>query len=151
MPLTRVYIESGICHATLPCTLRPNVDGTGGFTKTPSTACGAVGVFTYDLLHIESKTRDKKVSVMFSVPFDDVAYTDLYAVGVCNKDDYLCDDILFKQMYRGEATWFSRDTSGKDLTWNASDIAIKATMSGKDICHITVNVVDAGTDSTHTA
>ncbi|XP_072224854.1 DELTA-actitoxin-Aas1a-like [Leuresthes tenuis] len=89
-----VHLISGNCEVPLPPTLGPSETGTALFIKAPHTACGSVGILTYDLLQESSRQFRGRMAVMFSVPYDFVLYSSWYGVGVLGRD-MLCNKELF--------------------------------------------------------
>ncbi|KAG8006706.1 Bryoporin [Nibea albiflora] len=124
-----VYSESGFCVETLPLTLDPSSSGNALFTKTPHTARGAVGVFTYDLHDKSTKESTEKIAVMFSVPYDYNLYSNWYAVGIFDKSTE-CNHDLYHQMYNNNGTSFVRGkASGPCLKHKKNRVTIVASMS----------------------
>ncbi|XP_038138031.1 DELTA-sagatoxin-Srs1a-like [Cyprinodon tularosa] len=119
------------------------MSGTALFEKTPNTACGSVGVFTYDILPGSNSQNKGRVAVMFSNPYDFNFYSNYYAIGVFSKDKK-CDNDLYNEMYSGKEIDFVRGkASGPSLTYKAGDLIIRASMSDSyqpilklDICDI---------------
>ncbi|CAK6980509.1 DELTA-thalatoxin-Avl1a-like [Scomber scombrus] len=125
----RVHTVSGHCETPLPPTLGPSESGSARFTKTPQTACGSVGVFTYDLLNGSTKQHDARLAVMFSNPYDFNLYSNWYAVGVFDTAK-TCDHELYKQMYNSAENGFVRGKAkGSGLTYSSHHVTIRATMS----------------------
>ncbi|XP_071341634.1 uncharacterized protein [Trachinotus anak] len=125
----QVYTESGTCEDPLPPVLKPSESGSALFKKTPHAACGAVGVFMYELLHVPTNEKKGKIGVLYSNPYDFVLYSNWHGVGVFDMDKS-CDYALYDLMYNGEEKGFVRGkASGHDLTYSHLDIKIKASMS----------------------
>ncbi|XP_034063681.1 DELTA-thalatoxin-Avl1a-like [Gymnodraco acuticeps] len=125
----RIYLSSGFCATPFPPTVAPQASGIALFTKTPNTARGSVGVFTYDLLKKDKKPAAEKIAVMFSVPYDFVSFKNWYALGVFDKSKQ-CDVGLYNQMYNDNQTTFRRQIpDGSCLTYEGDHITIMATMS----------------------
>lgn len=74
------------------------------FIKTHDTACGAVGVFVYDLQRNHEK---KNIAIMFSVPYNYNHFQNVYALGISDETK-ACDRNLFNEMYYNDCTWFTR-------------------------------------------
>ncbi|XP_023147356.1 DELTA-sagatoxin-Srs1a-like [Amphiprion ocellaris] len=137
-----VYVYSGHCQDALPSTLGPSENGSALFTKTPNTACGAVGVFTYDL-YSESTNRDeKKMAVMFSNPYNFNFYSNLYAVGLFDKNE-LVDYSLYDKMYYKTGIEFVRDHAGSDLIYKGNGLIISATMTDSYQPQLDVNIISS--------
>nr|XP_020476905.1 DELTA-sagatoxin-Srs1a-like [Monopterus albus] len=125
----RVYTYSGNYNKPLPATIGPSKSGGALFTKTPNTACGSVGVFTYDLQNKSTKRCSRKVAVMFSNPYDFNLYSNWFAVGVFNKNKK-CDYDLYSEMYYNEEKGFVRgEARNHALTYTSDVVNIIATMS----------------------
>ncbi|XP_067332503.1 DELTA-sagatoxin-Srs1a-like isoform X1 [Channa argus] len=124
-----VHAVSGSCDKPLPPTLSPTESGSALFIKTPHTACGSVGVFTYDLHNKATATYDGRVAVMFSVPYDFNLYSNWYAVGVFGVEKH-CDKHLYEAMYYNAERGFVRGKAkGPSLTHRGAVVTIRATMS----------------------
>lgn len=125
----RTFTSSGSCATPLPPTVAPLKSGNAVFQKTPHTARGAVGVFTYDLLNMGRNQTAEKIAVMFSVPYDFNVHSNWYAVGVFNKSKQ-CDSDLYCEMYNKKDITFVRGkASGGVLTFEGKQVTIMATMS----------------------
>ncbi|XP_044040340.1 bryoporin-like [Siniperca chuatsi] len=124
-----VSTVSGSCAKALPPTLSPSESGSALFIKTPDTACGSVGVLTYDLQNASTEKCDGKMAVMFSVPYDFNVYSNWYAVGVFDENK-VCDNSLYEEMYHNAENGFVRGQA-KDggLTYKGKGVAVRATMS----------------------
>ncbi|XP_054861392.1 DELTA-sagatoxin-Srs1a-like [Amphiprion ocellaris] len=123
-----VFLDSGRCLNTLPSTIGPSLHGSALFIKTHDTACGSVGVFTYDLYNESTKRHEKKMAVMFSNPYDFNINSNLYAVGLFDKKQ-LCDHSLFSKMYYDTGTEFVRRGAGYSLTYKRDGLIISANMT----------------------
>ncbi|XP_028990723.1 uncharacterized protein LOC114846102 [Betta splendens] len=124
-----VYTVSGFCEKPLAPTLSPSESGSSLFIKTPHSARGSVGVFTYDLQNTTTKTFGGRIAVMFSVPYDYNLYSNWYGVGVFGLDRQ-CGQLLFDQMYNDTETSFVRGKAKMpSLTYKGSNVIIRATMS----------------------
>ncbi|XP_062407561.1 uncharacterized protein LOC134098511 [Sardina pilchardus] len=120
---------SGYCNDPLPPTLNPSEEGKGCFIKTAHTACGSVGVFTYDIFQQHENQYIGKIAVMFSNPYDFSLYSNWYAVGVLGMEKS-CDYELYNEMYNGVQMGFVRGkASGSSLTHDGSSVGITASMS----------------------
>lgn len=127
--MTRVFFESGGCGVPLSPSIPNSSCGLAQFSKTPNTARGSVGVFTYDLLNKSTKESTEKMALMFSVPYDFIEYSNLYAVGVFDSDTE-CDYDLYKCMYYKTDTTFVRGKACEPyLTYEGNEVTIMAAMS----------------------
>ncbi|XP_075998794.1 uncharacterized protein LOC142992313 [Genypterus blacodes] len=123
------YIVSGRCSIPLSQTIQFSESASALFIKTPNTACGSVGVFTYDLVRNDTKRSHGKMAVMFSVPYDFNMHSNWYAVGIFYTTKS-CDYDLYHQMYEGRERSFSRATAkGPSLQYNCKHVTIRANMS----------------------
>uniref|UniRef100_A0A672FKH7 DELTA-sagatoxin-Srs1a n=1 Tax=Salarias fasciatus TaxID=181472 RepID=A0A672FKH7_SALFA len=117
------------CAAPFPPSIRSNALESALFIKTPHTACGSVGVVTYDLLNNDSSQRREKIAVMFSNPYDFNSHSNLYAVGVFDVSRE-CDENLYHEMYYETNDSFVRSKpDGKVLSYRGKEVTINATMS----------------------
>ncbi|CAL8318426.1 unnamed protein product [Lota lota] len=110
-----MHVTSGHCFKPLPLEVKPATKDTAIFKKTPHTACGTVGVFTYDLFNTSSQTMEK-LAVMFSVPYDFNLYSNWFAVGVFSSNKN-CDHDLYREMYYNNKCGF--EPISMDATWPA--------------------------------
>ncbi|XP_026202360.1 bryoporin-like [Anabas testudineus] len=124
-----VHTISGRCDKPLPPSLSPSESGSALFIKTPHTACGSVGVFTYDLHNESADKSEGRIAVMFSVPYDFNFYSNWYAVGVFGLDKQ-CGKHLFEEMYNYTERGFVRGKAkGPSLTHKGGVVTVRATMS----------------------
>lgn len=130
LSVSSVYIKSGHCSIPLPPSIK-SAGGTGEalFIKTPNTAGGSVGIFTYDLLDISTTNSSKKMAVMFKVPFNRKRTPNMYAVGIFDVSKE-CNQNLFSEMSKDTNAAFVRGKA-KDpsLTHISQNVTIMATMS----------------------
>ncbi|KAM9392994.1 DELTA-sagatoxin-Srs1a-like [Pholidichthys leucotaenia] len=134
----QIHSVSGACQSPLPPTISPLENGSALFTKTAHAACGAVGVFTYDLQQEPTKQNSGRVAVMFSVPYDFNLYSNWYAIGVFGMDKH-CDQQLFDEMYKKSEKGFVRGKAkGPSLTYKGGWVTVMATMS--DSCQPVLKV-----------
>ncbi|XP_068606380.1 bryoporin-like [Brachionichthys hirsutus] len=128
----KVFMSSGFSQHPPQPTVRPATAEVCSFTKDDHTAKGAVGLLTYDVLHVPSRRISNRLAIMFSVPYDRNLYENRLAVGVVEKSR-CCDKSLYNQMYDGkDLTNFSRSESGRcgtGLLHKANDVDVRATMS----------------------
>ncbi|XP_039649802.1 bryoporin-like [Perca fluviatilis] len=141
----KVHIFSGTCESPLPPTLAPSESGKAQFNKTSYSARGAVGVFTYDLQNKSEEECLEKVAIMFSVPFDYMLYSNVYAVGVFDNNK-TCDGSLFEEMcYNKQSThtlkeFVRGDAKGSSLTHKGRHVTLRATMSDSATSVVKVQV-----------
>uniref|UniRef100_A0A3Q1FX06 Uncharacterized protein n=1 Tax=Acanthochromis polyacanthus TaxID=80966 RepID=A0A3Q1FX06_9TELE len=128
LPLVHHSDYFGCYQNTLPSTIGPSEEGSALFTKTPDTACGAVGVFTFELYNQSTKTVDKKMAVMFSNPYSFDFFYNLYAVGLFDKNQ-LCEYSLYHKMYYNAGKEFVRHRAGYPLTYEGDGLIISASMT----------------------
>ncbi|XP_047428865.1 DELTA-stichotoxin-Hmg2b-like [Mugil cephalus] len=135
------FLISGMCDTPLPLWMGHSDTGSALFSKTPHTACGVVAVFTYKLHNKSAKQDERKMAVMFSVPYDFNFYSNWYAVGVFDKETQ-CDHALYEKMYYGKQQGFIRGkASGPSLTYrDDDDITIAANMTDTYQPVLTVDV-----------
>ncbi|XP_035533249.1 DELTA-thalatoxin-Avl1a-like [Morone saxatilis] len=124
-----VFIKSGFCEKPMPPTISPSESGSALFIKTPKTACGSVGVLTYDLQKGSTQQYDGKLAIMFSNPYDFNLYSNWFAVGIFDMNKQ-CDENLYKEMYNKPEKKFVRGKA-KDLslTHKGETVTVRATMS----------------------
>ncbi|XP_062295101.1 DELTA-sagatoxin-Srs1a-like [Scomber scombrus] len=125
----RMHIVSGTCAIPLLPLIGSTKSGKAQFVKTPHTACGSVGVFTYDLQKTDADQSTEKIAVMFSVPYDFNMYSNWYAVGIFDKSKE-CNHDLYYEMYNNTHQSFARGKA-KDscLTHKGDHVTVMATMS----------------------
>ncbi|KAM4531671.1 deep-sea actinoporin Cjtox I-like [Odontesthes bonariensis] len=124
-----VHLVSGNSEVPLPPTIGPSETGSALFMKTPNTACGSVGVLTYDLLQEPGRQFRGRMAVMFSVPYDFVLYSNWFGLGVFGRD-MQCNKELFNNMYKGMESGFVRGKAkGPSLTHRSDHVTVRATMS----------------------
>ncbi|CAI5657825.1 unnamed protein product [Oreochromis niloticus] len=135
-----LHLVSGLCQIPLPATLGPSECDIALFSKTDGTARGSVGVFTYDLYDESTKTADKKIAVMFSVPFDYGLYSNWYAVGVFDKDTNCDYDLYYKMYYSVERGFVRGNADGHALTYTDEDVTVKSSMTNLSVATLKVDV-----------
>ncbi|XP_026886598.2 DELTA-sagatoxin-Srs1a-like [Electrophorus electricus] len=136
----RVYTKSGYCLSPPQPTIQKKTKEVCTFTKTSDTACGAVGVLTYQILTNEMGSVGE-LAIMFSVPHDYRLYENWFAFGIFTTG-MPCNEYLFKQMYYDPSTKHCPFTRGKgtgsEITYCRGNISVKGTMSpaGKSIMKV---------------
>lgn len=124
----------------MPTKLGPSECGSALFSKTGGTARGSVGVFTYDLYDTAADRADKKIAVLFSVPFDYGLYSNWCAVGVFDGETN-SDSALYHKMYRTPERGFVRGKAdGYDLTHTDFNVTIKSSMTNFSVATLKVEV-----------
>ena len=140
---SRMYIKRGCCRKPLPPTISQSSSGEVEFTKTPNTACGSVGIFTYELLNTSTKDTTEQIAVLFKVPFDLNLKSNEFAVGVFDISRN-CNHGLFQDMSKNKGNAFVRGKAkGSALTHKGQDFTVMATMSDCYTPVIRVQVMDA--------
>lgn len=134
-------MESGYTHSPPQPTVRSGLTEVCSFTKDDDTACGSVGVVTYELFDVHRHCCEELVAVMFSVPFDYNFYKNWLAVGIFEHSQ-ACDESLYKHMYDSKTMDnFARvEAKGSGLTFKGQKVDVRATMSeiGKAIVKLEV-------------
>ncbi|XP_028454814.1 DELTA-thalatoxin-Avl1a [Perca flavescens] len=139
----QLYTKSGFCKSPLPPTLGPSESGKAQFNKTSFSARGAVGVFTYDIQNESKEECLEKVAVMFSVPYDYIMYSNMYAVGAFD-NNRKGDEILFEEMCNNTnpQSGFVRGKAkdSQSLTHKGEHVTVRATMSNSATSVVKVQV-----------
>ncbi|XP_066509574.1 DELTA-actitoxin-Afr1c-like [Hoplias malabaricus] len=132
----RTHTTSGYCYNSPQPTFPPCVKEVHSFSKTAHTACGAVGVLTYQIL-TEGQECVGELVIMFSVPYDYIQYENIYVLGIF-KPHIQCDDALFNQMYYEKGPFQREKGTGSCLTYSGKEGVVKGTMSpqGKSIMKV---------------
>lgn len=131
-------MSSGFCHHPPQPTMPGIQPMVCSFNKDDNSATGAVGLLTYDLFHKASRVINRRIAIMFSVPYDRNLYKNRLAVGIFEASQ-ACDKSLYQQMYDGEQTVFVRsDGNGSGLEFKDKQVSLRATMSttGKAIVKV---------------
>lgn len=99
------------------------------FSKSGSSATGAVGVLTYDLIRKGSHKAGEKLAIMFSVPYDYNFYKNWAAVGIYDQSRE-CKEDLYKEMYNEKKDEFVREEAkGSCMKYSGKELEILCTMS----------------------
>lgn len=134
-------MESGYAYSPPQPTVRCGHTEVCSFTKDDNTACGSVGVLTYELFDIHKHRCNELVAVMFSVPFDYNFYKNWLAVGIFEPSQ-ACDESLYKEMYNSKTMecFTRKEATGSGLTFKGQKVDVRATMSenGKAIVKLEV-------------
>ncbi|KAL7873629.1 hypothetical protein AOLI_G00127000 [Acnodon oligacanthus] len=69
LTIPRSHNISGYCHHLPQPTIEKMKEEESLFSKTPYTACGSIGVLTYQI-HKEGSNPAGELAIMFSVPYD---------------------------------------------------------------------------------
>ncbi|XP_055049404.2 DELTA-sagatoxin-Srs1a-like [Misgurnus anguillicaudatus] len=137
----KIYTYSGYCcHPPQPTISTKNTGGCA-FTKTAFTACGAVGILTYDLFHMENQTCTERIAILFSVPYDYNIYENFFGIGVFTTDRE-CNEALYNEMYYESSPSFTRGKAKESrITYKAQRVELRATMSnaGKAIIKLEIH------------
>lgn len=137
-----VHTESGRCVIPFPPTIPTSSTGDAMFSKTPNTARGSVGIFTYDLLNIPTNESTEKIAIMYNVPFDLNLKSNAYALGVFNISTE-CNRHLFREMSKKTNPKFIKGKAkGPSLTHKSDSVTIRATMSNCSTPVMKVQVSD---------
>ncbi|KAK6469524.1 DELTA-stichotoxin-Hcr4a-like [Huso huso] len=123
----RFYTYSGYNIDPPQPTIKEKRTEVCSFSKTGGTACGSVGVLTYDVFKNNSSVEC--IAVMFSVPYDYNHYENYFAIGSFSVGTS-CDHALYNRMYYEEENGFTRSkaTAGF-IQFTGKAVKIKATMS----------------------
>ncbi|XP_055049405.2 tereporin-Ca1-like [Misgurnus anguillicaudatus] len=136
----KFYTYSGSCWHPPQPTISCKKTGICAFTKIGFTACGAVGVLTYDLFHMENHECTDRIAILFSVPFNGL-YDNTFGVGVITTDRE-CNEGLYEKMYYESDNRFIRGKAKEGgITYNAQRVKLEATMSnvGKAIIKLEIH------------
>ncbi|CAL8298059.1 unnamed protein product [Merluccius merluccius] len=137
-----LFMVSGFCNEPLPPGINKRSQASGGFTKPMGTATGAVGVFTYDLAHHQTKDYNAVLAVMFSVPFDYNLYSNWCAAGIFFRG-IECDYNLFDLLYNGEEFSFVRAKGGAGpRTYKGEVVEVSVRMSASSRAVLLVDIED---------
>ena len=112
-------------------TINPSETGDALFKKTPHTARGAVGTFTFDLLNRSTKKVIEKIAITYSVPYDYNLYYNWYAVGIFSKSQR-CSDNLYKRFDirdNDDDSFVWGKASGSGLHYENDQVTVMASMT----------------------
>ncbi|XP_030626169.1 tereporin-Ca1-like [Chanos chanos] len=138
----KVWMISGYNAHPPPPTVGSKEKGLCAFCKTGGTACGAVGVLTYDLFIKEKRRSDKMMAIMFSVPFDYTYYENWLAVGIFDRAQP-CDHALYNLMYYESDSRFIRArATDPSIVYTWGSVEIRASMSNAKSAIVQVEIHD---------
>ncbi|XP_036450144.1 DELTA-stichotoxin-Hcr4a-like [Colossoma macropomum] len=123
----RSYTYSGYCYHPPQPTIAKRTKEACSFSKTPHTACGSVGVLTYQILNNETK-HVAELAIMFSVPFDYNQYENMFALGIY-EPNISCDKNLYNKMYYHGGLFTRGKGTGGVITYCGNGALVKGTMS----------------------
>ncbi|XP_030626146.1 bryoporin-like [Chanos chanos] len=139
----KVHMSSGFNFNPPQPTVRTTKTEVCSFTKDDNTATGAVGVLTYELFNMQSRSCNEQVAVMFSVPFDYNFYKNWLGVGVFEHTKP-CNEALFKHMYNSKdfGDFAREEANGSGIVHRARAVDVRATMSNVGRAIIKVEIYD---------
>ncbi|XP_059827356.1 hydra actinoporin-like toxin 7 [Hypanus sabinus] len=134
------YNYSGRVHSPPPPTIDWGQKGVCIFIKTPHTACGAVGVLSYNF-------GNSQISLMVSNPYDYSSYSIEYALYVHDQTTST-DYNLYNKMYNEltESDYFTKASLGKCNSCqiiSKKGIYVSATMSNEQKAILKIDIRDA--------
>ena len=112
------------------------------FKKTPHTARGAVGCFTYELQDPRNNSASKQMAYLFSVPYDYNLYDNWHAGGFYSRSK-CCDYNLWYEMYNNSESGFKRRIGGHSFSYSDGEFKIEATMTNTFTPEMTVDIYQA--------
>lgn len=103
------------------------------FTKSSSSATGAIGVLMYDLIgRSQGGGAAESLAIMFSVPWDYNLYKNWFAVGLY-KPERGCNNELYKEMYyekkQQQHGFVREEATGSGINYVGANHDIRATMN----------------------
>ncbi|KAJ8277166.1 hypothetical protein GJAV_G00072150 [Gymnothorax javanicus] len=137
----QVYNFSGYCDSLLQPTVGAGVTETCAFVNTKRVFRGAVGVMTYDITADQGKKADKRLAIMFSVPFDYSIYENWFAFGLFDTDQ-ACDDSLYKLMYYENGSFKRGKASSSEISFTAERYTLKGKMSPSAKAQMKIELID---------
>lgn len=140
-----MYLENGESYNPPQPTVHHLMTECCTFTKSGSSATGAIGVLTYDLYENTHKDAIECLAIMFSVPWDYNLYKNWFAVGIYKKDR-TCDEALYKEMYyekkQKEHGFVREEAVGSGINYVGNYVDVKATMCPLENAIMKVEVWD---------
>ncbi|XP_059180937.1 uncharacterized protein LOC131959742 [Centropristis striata] len=139
----KVHMESGFPFSPPQPTLRSMNTEVFSFDKDDNTACGAVGVVTYELFNMHTRTCDQMMAIMFSVPYDYNFYKNWLGVGIFPHGTE-CNDKLFDTMYnKKDFTNFMRhEADGSGVSFRGASLDVRGCMSDGGTAIIKLELYD---------
>ncbi|XP_036449957.1 uncharacterized protein LOC118824113 isoform X2 [Colossoma macropomum] len=131
----RVFTSSGYSHNPPQPTIQRRTMEACSFTKTAGTACGAVGVLTYEIFKHDCGEWAGDLVIMFSVPYD--LCENWFALGIF-KERVCCNEQLFHQLYYANGPFTRAKSTGSEIKFIGRQVYVKGTMSpaGRSIMYV---------------
>ncbi|KAG7507689.1 cytolysin Src-1-like [Solea senegalensis] len=139
----KVHMESGFSFSPPQPTVRINKTEVCSFTKDDHTASGAVGVLTYELFNIHSRSCNELMAVMFSVPYDYNFYQNWLGVGVY-EHTHAVDKKLFKDMYEAKdfTNFVRHKADGSGVKYASRMLDVRGCMSDEGKAIVKLEIYD---------
>ena len=137
----RVHTSSGYSLLSPTPTVAQNATQICSFRKAEGSACGAVGVLTYDIAEDRKKGGVKRLAIMFSVPHDYDFYSNWFALGLFDTSQ-ACDHSLYELMYYKNGPFKRAKASGSEISHHGRKYTLKGTMSPAKNAEIKVELWD---------
>ncbi|XP_015256408.1 PREDICTED: DELTA-stichotoxin-Hcr4a-like [Cyprinodon variegatus] len=139
----KIYMESGFPFNPPQPTVRTQKTEVCSFVKDDNTASGAVGVLTYELYNMKTRSCSELMAIMFSVPFDYNFYKNWYAVGIF-EHTLACDEKLYKTMYNSKdfSNFVRHEADGSGMLYQGKDLDVRACMSDEGKAIIKLELYD---------
>ncbi|KAI4874692.1 hypothetical protein NFI96_021611 [Prochilodus magdalenae] len=123
----RTHTTSGYCFLPPQPTINRRTKEACSFSKTPHTACGSVGVLTYQIRK-NGTYNVGELAIMFSVPYNYNHYENTFALGIY-EPNISCDDDLFNKMYYCNGPFTRGKGLGSVMEYSGEQAVVKGTMS----------------------
>ncbi|XP_065133349.1 deep-sea actinoporin Cjtox I-like [Paramisgurnus dabryanus] len=137
----QVYMYHGFNHTILQPTIGARSISVCAFTKTPNTACGSIGVLTYDLFDMKNQRTIDRMALLFSVPYNFNFYDNIFAIGLITTARQ-CNEALYNDMYYGKGNFNRAEAKKGGLTYTLSNVELRATMSNMAKAIIKLQIYD---------
>lgn len=124
----QVYTYSGYCYVPPNPMVEKGKTEVCSFGQTKGTACGSVGVLTYDIFEDQKNKAEYRLAIMFSVPFDYTYYENWFALGLF-KTAQACDYSLYEQMYYNTGSFKREKATGSQIRFQNEKFILTGTMS----------------------